>query len=129
MHPHFHRVVMLCLLAFLASCGKPKEVPYLKLGYDGTTLTDPETKKPFTGISRQYHKDGQVSMEAPLKNGKFHGMVREWYPNGKKKAETEFANGERNGKCTEWTEAGLLFVECVYVRDKEVSRKEYQTGK
>ena len=132
MHAPLHRTaaaVLLGLFAMLSSCAKPKEMLYGKLGGDDTALIDPDTKKPFDGIAKDFHKNGQLSMEIPMKNGKFHGTVKEWYPNGSKKAETEFADGKRNGKCTEWTAAGQLFVECVYDHDKPVSRKEYTSPK
>ena len=107
----------------------PKEADYKKLGYANDIFTDPDTKKPFTGIARQKYPDGTTQGEYPFKNGRFHGMVKEWYKNGKPSAETEFVNGERTGKNIEWTEAGLIYRERVYDHDKIVSEKNHEAGK
>lgn len=113
----------------LAACGKPKELPYKDLGYSDNVFTDPATKKAFTGLARDYHKDGTLKAEFPFKNGLFHGTVKEWHPNGKPLAETEFQKGLRTGKNREWTEAGLLYRERVYDQDRIVSEKNYEAGK
>lgn len=123
------RLALLSVVLLLVACGEPKVLPYAKLPYDGVLLGDPETGKPFNGVAKDYHKNGQLSMEIPVKNGLFHGIVREWYPDGKKKAETEFKKGERCGKNTEWTEAGLLYMERVYDRDHIVTEKAHASGK
>lgn len=121
--------LFLCSAMMLASCGKPKEADYTKLGYSNNVFTDPDTGKGFTGIARQKQPDGKLRGEYPFKNGLFHGTVKEWHPNGKPSAETEFKNGERCGRNIEWTEAGLPFRERVYDRDKIISEKNYDAGK
>lgn len=122
--------VALALVSFVfASCGKPKEVPYKKLGYENNGFTDPDSGKPFSGLARDHYKDGTLKAEFPIKNGRLHGVVKEWHPNGKPLAETQFVNGERTGQNREWTEAGLLYRERVYDRDKIVSEKNYEAGK
>lgn len=113
----------------LPSCGKPKELPYKDLKYVNNSFADPQTKKPFSGISKDYYKDGQLKAEYPIKNGFYEGTVKEWHPNGKPLAETEFVKGERVGKNREWTEAGLLYRERVYDHDRIVSEKNYEAGK
>ncbi|MEZ0390016.1 MAG: toxin-antitoxin system YwqK family antitoxin [Verrucomicrobium sp.] len=117
------------LCVSLTSCGKAKEVPYKKLGYSDNVFTDPETGKRFTGVSKDYYKDGTLKAEYPFKNGLFEGTVKEWHPNGKPLAETAFVKGERTGQNREWTEAGLLYRERVYDRDKIVSEKNFEAGK
>ncbi len=122
----------LCLLAFaalLVSCGKPKEVAYAMLGYEKDQLIDPDTKKPFTGIAKDYHPNGQLKAEWPCKDGRPHGTVKEWYPNGKPMAETDFVNGERTGRNIEYTEAGLPWQERTYDRDRIVSERKLNGGK
>lgn len=121
--------ILLFFAALLSSCGPPKEVDYKTLSYSDNVFTDPETGKGFTGIARQKYPDGKLRSEFPFKNGRFHGTLKEWYQNGKPLSETEFRNGERSGKNIEWTEAGLLYQERVYDRDKIVSEKKYESGK
>jgi antitoxin component YwqK of YwqJK toxin-antitoxin module len=130
-----HRTVTIVLAAAaaalltLSSCSKPKEVDYAKLKMVNNLLTDPETRKPFTGISRDYHPDGKLKSEFPIKDGVFHGTVKEWYANGKPYAETEWVKGERTGRNMEWTESGLPYQERVYEKDRIVSEKKFETGK
>lgn len=124
-----HLLSALFLVFLLCSCGKPKEVPYSKLGYADNLFTDPDTGKGFSGIARDYHKNGQLKAEFPFKNGRFHGNVKEWHPNGKPMAETEFKDGERCGRNIEWTEAGLPYRERVYDHDKILQEKNYEPGK
>lgn len=109
----------------LGSCSKPKEFPYQKLAYHDGGFTDPETGQPFSGIAKDYHKDGSLKAEFPMKKGKFHGTVKEWHPNGKVAAETEFKEGERTGINREWTADGRPFMERVYDHDRIVSEKKY----
>lgn len=113
----------------LTSCRKPKEVPYTKLKMVDNLLNDPDARKPFTGISRDFHPDGKLKSEFPVKDGLFHGTVKEWYANGKPYAETEYVNGERTGRNMEWTEAGLPYQERIYNKDRIVSEKKFETGK
>jgi antitoxin component YwqK of YwqJK toxin-antitoxin module len=127
---HFPALSLLLSSAFLlVSCGPPKEVDYRKLKYSDEVFFDPDTGKAFTGIGRMKYPDGKLQSEWPLKNGRYHGTVKEWYPNGKPKAETEFKNGQRSGKNVEWTEAGLLYMERIYDKDRIVSEKAHNAGK
>lgn len=122
-------LVLFYSLLVLSACGKPKEVPYSKLQYLNNVFVDPETRRPFTGISRDFHQDGKLKAEFPMKDGYYHGNVKEWWPNGKPYAETQFVKGERTGRNMEWTEAGLPYQERVYDRDRIVSEKKFETGK
>lgn len=122
-------LAVLCLPLLICACGKPKELLYRKLAYVDNVFTDPDTGKGFSGIARDYHKNGRLKAEFPFKNGLFHGTVKEWHPNGKPMAETEFKKGERCGRNMEWTEAGLPYRERVYDHDRIVSEKNYEAGK
>ncbi|WP_009958445.1 toxin-antitoxin system YwqK family antitoxin [Verrucomicrobium spinosum] len=127
-------ILLTCLVGLglalgLPSCEKPKELPYKDLKYLNNAFADPKTGKAFTGISKDYYKDGKLKAEYPIKNGYYEGTVKEWHPNGKPLAETDFVKGERVGKNREWTEAGLLYRERVYDHDRIVSEKNYEAGK
>ena len=126
---HAHYLCLVCSIYLLASCEKPKELPYSKLGYVDNVFTDPETQKGFSGVARDYYKGGKLKAEFPIKNGRFHGVVKEWYANGKPLSETEFKHGERCGRNVEWTEVGLLYRERVYDHDRIVSEKNFEAGK
>lgn len=124
------RIRHAALLAFgllTASCSKPKELGYDKLGYNNGIFTDPETKQGFTGIARDYHKKtGALKSEYPMKDGKLHGTVREWFPDGKKLSEIEYRNGEHHGLCKEWKSDGTPFCERVFEHDHMVREKKIE---
>jgi len=122
-------VLLTGLVSMLASCGKPKELPYKQLGYHEGILTEPGTEAPFSGIARDSYKDGKPKAEYPCRNGKFHGTVKEWHANGQKLAETEFRDGERTGLNREWTDSGQPYMERVYDHDRIVSEKKFENGK
>jgi antitoxin component YwqK of YwqJK toxin-antitoxin module len=113
----------------LASCGRPKEADYNKLGYSDGVYSDPDTGKEFTGIARQKDRDGKIRGEYPFKNGRMHGTVKEWHASGKPSAETEFENGERSGRNIEWTEDGALFRERRYEHDRIITETNHGAGK
>lgn len=117
------------LVLMLTSCSKPKEMDYAKLDMVKNLLTDPDTQKPFTGVSRDYHPGGKLRAEYPIKNGVFHGTVKEWYANGNPFAQTDFVNGERSGRNMEWLESGAPFQERIYERDRIVSERKFEAGK
>ncbi|HEY2573632.1 MAG TPA: hypothetical protein VGH65_06175 [Verrucomicrobiaceae bacterium] len=123
------RITEFCLLLtaaiLLGSCNKPKELSYKSLGYKEGILTEPVSNTPFTGIARDFYKDGKLKAEYPCKNGMFHGTVKEWHPNGQKLAETEFKEGERTGPNREWKDTGQPYMERVYDHDRIVSEKKF----
>lgn len=125
MKPLLTASLALLMLLLLAACEKPKEINYAKLKMVNNLLSDPETRKPFTGISRDFHPDGKVKSEFPIKEGVFHGTVKEWYANGKPYAETQYVNGERTGRNMEWKESGEPYQERVYEKDRIVSEKKF----
>ena len=54
---------LLTAAILLASCGKPRELPYSQLGYRDCVLTEPGTGAPFTGIAKDSYKDGRPKAE------------------------------------------------------------------
>jgi antitoxin component YwqK of YwqJK toxin-antitoxin module len=122
--------VLSVFVALLTGCDNlNKEVPFSKLNFDGTTFIDPSNNRPFTGVTKDNHKNGQPRIEWHIKDGKLDGTQKEWYPNGKQLSVTEYKEGTRTGKNTEWTEVGLLYRERVYDHDKIMSEKNYEAGK
>jgi len=84
------------------------------------------------GILREWHANGELSLEFKMKNaikngecrkwydngqpeiiynyvkGKLHGNQRKWYPNGFKRAEWNYLDDIRHGIFKEWYEDGKL---------------------
>lgn len=112
-------------LAFTPGCMKPEEVDYKDVNYepDGSFSYK---GKPFTGIAREKHKNGQPSKEYPMRNGRIHGVMREWWDNGQQSAETNFEDGKRHGLNRYWSKDGKLIKEQVYDHDVSKSEKFYQ---
>jgi antitoxin component YwqK of YwqJK toxin-antitoxin module len=102
--------------------------------------------KPYSGKMITYWKNGNVSREGELKEGKYHGEHKlfyksgnidevitykdgeghgkheVWYENGNKRLETTKIKGHINdGKYKSWYENGQLFVDGIYKDNKLVS--------
>lgn len=61
-----------------------------------------------TTFLRDYHRNGQLRQEAPLRNGVRHGVVRHWHRNGVLASEEPYCNGLAHGVCRVWNERGKL---------------------
>ena len=124
------RMLATMTLLMTASCSKPKEIDFKRLGFDGmSTFLDPETKKGFTGVARDSYPDGKQKAVYNFKSGLYHGTVTEWYPNGAKSSETDFLNGEHCGKNTEWNKDGTLYQIRIYDHERIVREEKFSGGK
>ena len=77
-------------------------VPYDKLQKRKAGWFKPNHQKPFTGMIKGMHPNGQVRRLENVKDGKEVSVV-EWYENGEKKFERRFdENGKWHGVITHW---------------------------
>lgn len=129
-HPGMNRllIALLLLAAPLPSMAADpapaaREVTYKELKWqDDVYFLE---GKPYNGIARDKHKNGQVKGEYTFKEGRLHGVVKEWWDNGQLSTETHFENGKRHGLNRYWSKKGNLMKEQVYDHDKSVSEKHY----
>ena len=123
---------LLPLLALLpAACSPPADqpagrnepaaelVPYSKIQWkeDVNYLEG----KPFTGVTVQHHKNGQLMSRYHMKDGVYHGLVEEWYEDGRQKTKTSFERGKHEGDNLYWNPDGTLQVHKVWKEDILVS--------
>jgi antitoxin component YwqK of YwqJK toxin-antitoxin module len=71
------------------------------------------------GISKGWHRNGQLKSKETYKDGKKEGKWISWYPNGQKEWERMMKSGERDGLVTEWYENGEKRSEGTYKDGKE----------
>jgi len=122
MKPLFALILLCSCLTTLAA--EPKRpVTYKELKWqDDVYFLD---GKPYNGVARDIHKNGQPKGEYTFKEGRLHGVVKEWWDNGQLSTETHFENGQRHGLNRYWSRKGNLVKEQVYDHDKSMSEKHY----
>lgn len=128
------RIPALAAALALASCTPPVEtkdptpasaaapvVPYAKLGWSESRFT--WEGKPFTGVTTDQYKSGQLKARYGIKEGLYHGLVEEWYENGHQKTRTSYENGRHQGDNFYWNADGSLQVHKVWKDDRLLSEK------
>ena len=74
----------------------------------------PNKVEPFTGWTKEAHKNGQVSVLKQFRDGKQDGSMAEWYENGQMAYKTCYKAGKEHGLREEWHEDGYWKDECYY---------------
>jgi len=75
------------------------------------------------GISRAWHKNGQLEAEFHWKDEKRHGICRHWYENGQLGIEYYWKDGQQYGIEREWYKNGQIWKESHCKDGKKVSQK------
>ena len=94
-------------------------VPFSKLGWAESRFT--WEGNPFTGVTIDHYKNGQLKARYHIKEGVYHGLIEEWYENGKQKTRTSYENGLHQGDNFYWNSDGSLQVHKVWKDDVLVS--------
>ena len=102
-----------------AVSAEPPAAPFPKLGWAESRFT--WEGKPFTGVTTDYHKNGQLKARYHIKDGVYHGLVEEWYENGQQKTKTSYENGLHQGDNFYWNADGSLQAHKVWRDDNLVS--------
>lgn len=63
------------------------------------------------GVTRVWHVEGVLTIEAEMEFGEYHGRYASWWYNGKKKEEGQFYRGTRVGLYRWFSESGALIKE------------------
>ena len=122
--------IFLLLILFLTTCspppgpaGKvdpvPEPVPYSKIDWKDDVHY--HNGKPFTGVTVQYHKIGNLQSRYAIKDGVYHGLVEEWYESGQQKTKTSFESGKHEGDNFYWNPDGTLQTHKVWKGDHLIS--------
>ena len=101
--PLFLIIVSLPLL--LGGCGE-KEVPQSKLVERQGITYLVNSKKPFTGKSSSFHKNGEKREERNYKDGNANGLLTNWHKNGQKRQQINYKDGKEDGLWIRYNEDG-----------------------
>lgn len=95
------------MLALLVCCSEKKEIIY----YDnGNIKLEAQLKNGIRhGMLIDYYEDGSVKSRSNWKNGIVEGKVEHYYANGQLKESTYYKEGKANGLAEEYYENGQLF--------------------
>jgi hypothetical protein len=77
---------------------------------------------------RYYYRNGQISEEAPLRDGLRHGIARSWYKNGTPATQEAYQNDLQHGVCRQWNETGKLLGEYRMDHGTGIQRVWYENG-
>lgn len=102
----------------------------------------PNQQKPYTGLAKNIHENGQLLLFVQISEGKEVGIKTAWYKNGQKCWEESYKDGKANGLWTRWYESGAKWEEGNHRNGKreglwiyydndgtERSRRTYNEGK
>lgn len=64
----------------------------------------------YTGVHRQWYRNGQLADETQYESGRPNGQSVQWYRDGTKLAKGTVLNGKYEGTCRRWSRRGMLTV-------------------
>ena len=77
------------------------------------------------GLSRGWHRNGQLESDQEWQNGQLHGLSRGWHPNGQLSWEQHWQNGQRHGLSRRWNLNGQLEWENHWQNGQKISKQYY----
>ena len=75
----------------------------------GNTFYTKTDDKPFTGILKNFHESGSVSLIDNFKNGKQHGDFKTFHENGEISMKGQFFEGKKTGDWFEFHDDGSIY--------------------
>ena len=72
----------------------------------GNTFYSKTNEKPFTGILKNFHESGSVSLIDHFKDGKQHGDFKTFHENGEISMKGQFFEGKKTGDWFEFFDDG-----------------------
>ena len=79
--------------------------------------------KLISSTQYDYYKNGQLKLEASIKDDKVNGKWTEWHKNGQKKFEVSYRNNNFYGKAIKWHKNGQISSEGYYL-DREFGMRD-----
>jgi hypothetical protein len=81
-----------------------------------------------SGIQKEFHRNGQLREEVPLKKGRRHGLCRTWHKNGVLASAEPYQDGVPHGVCRQWDESGRLLGKYKMVHGTGGQREWHDNG-
>jgi len=80
------------------------------------------------GISREWHKNGQLVHEHNYYQDQKHGVCRGWYYNGTFRYEHNYAQGRKHGICRRWNINGQSWFKTNYHYGTKIGKLRFKTN-
>ena len=124
-----NKILIILSLVLLVSCSS-KEIPYENLVVRQGVHYEVNSQTPFTGVSVEYHENGQLNNRTSYKDGKKDGLVEDYYENGKLNNRTSYKDGKKDGLVEDYYENGQLNNRTSYKDGKKdgVDEQYYENG-
>ena len=83
------------------------------------------------GVLREWHSNGQLSLEFNMKNAIKNGECKKWYDNGQQEIIYNYISGKLHGKQRKWYPNGNQRAEWNYLKDQAhgIFKEWYENGK
>ncbi len=75
-----------------------------------------ENNRLYTGTYREYHENGNVKLEIPVRRGLKNGQVILYFGDGSKNEIRSYRSGEMHGTWITWGKSGNRIAQAVYRR-------------
>lgn len=104
------KILLVLLISFsLISCGKTEQLTTtIKLEIKNGVYYEVGQIKPFTGVIKDFYKNGATRGELNYKDGKINGEVITFYKNGQIEAKGNYKEGYVDGKTIEYYKDGQI---------------------
>jgi antitoxin component YwqK of YwqJK toxin-antitoxin module len=94
-----------------------QEVRKKELQYNSSETRHYFAGQPFTGVTTDTHKNGQLRLRWEMQEGKLHGKVEEYTEKGVLVTYKEYKNGLRHGQTRYYYPEGQLMRVVMYAND------------
>ena len=120
--------ILLCV--FLLSACAPSEVPSDKLVERNGIKYEINSQIPFTGVSTEYHENGQLDLKITYKDGVKDGLTENYHGNGQLYYKTIYKDGVKDGLSEGYYENGQLEYKGAYKDGKQngLSKGYHENG-
>jgi len=103
-----NKILIILSLVLLVSCSS-KEIPYENLVVRQGVHYEVNSQTPFTGVSVEYHENGQLNNRTSYKDGKKDGVDEQYYENGQLRLKGNYKDDKiEDGSFEEYNENGQL---------------------
>lgn len=82
-----------------------------------------------TNMQKEFHRNGQLREEVPLRKGQRHGLCQTWHKNGVLASTEPYQDGLLHGVCRQWNEAGRLLGKYKMIQGTGIQRAWHENGR
>lgn len=105
----FFKTLILTIFILGANLSSEELNSWNELVRKGDLFLKKSDQKPFSGVLKNYHPSGKLSLIDNFQNGMQHGEFKSFYENGNILMSGVFKKGRQHGQWTEFHENGSIY--------------------